>query len=321
MQLLSEAVEVYSDFLRYQSGYATTTVCGYISWLRAYQRWLGESGYPQPSLGDFSASTLTRYLHSMTRRNCRPRTVRSAFNPLRSFGDYLCKNGTLSENPAREVVLPRKDAAVRLRANEGDIEALLQAAERLPDLREAVMAKAVLSCLAYGGLRRMEVLSLHVSDVDTEAGSILIRSGKGSKSRKIFVCSECVTALKEWLSVRRADSERLWVLRDSRYLGEVGLMRLFNSVKAVAGLRAEKGLTPHCLRHAAASRLLRNGANLGAISTFLGHSQISTTEIYLHVDEEDLRRVAELTGFRKTREAPAKPDTSRKAYFLSRRSR
>ena len=112
------------------------------------------------------------------------------------------KVGALTENPAAKITLPKLDAATRLVVTDAEVSALLDACERQRTVRQIALCRAVLSSMIYGGLRRGEVYSLRVWDVNLLEKSLLVRNGKGGKSRKIYVCADAVNALREWLAVR-----------------------------------------------------------------------------------------------------------------------
>lgn len=290
----SQAITAYIAYIKFQRGLSPNTVAGYQAWLRNFESWLKENGYPEPTISDFTTPVLIRFCQSMCERQKRPRTVRSAFSPLQSLGTFLVEQGVLSENPASKVKLPKKDAAIRQLVTDQEVVRLLDACERQRATKEVVLSRALLSVLIYGGLRRQELLDLYLTDVSLDDGGILVRCGKGSKSRKVFVHKDCVAALKEWIAIRPENIDGyLWSYNNARRISENKLKTTVETVKAIAGLR-ETRITPHALRHNCASRLMANGANLGAISNFLGHSNLSTTQIYLHVNEEQLKGIAEL---------------------------
>jgi site-specific recombinase XerD len=304
---LCQAVETYLAHIRHNLGHSPRTCATYASWLHNFQGWLADEGYDAPTAADFNTLTLNRYLHSHSQAGKRPRTIHSIFNPLRGLGVYLTETGILPDNPALAVKLPKKDAAIRRVVTREEVIALLDACERQADEHDAALARALVHVCVYGGLRRQELLDLKTGDIGLEDGSILVRSGKGGKSRKVFVCTQCVAALREWLAFRARIPERkgecrgkaiahdwLWAWNWQRRLGALGAADILATVKAIAGLKAHKDITFHSLRHFAATNLMRNGADLRSVQSFLGHSSIAVTSAYLHTDEERLRQVAQL---------------------------
>jgi len=303
---LYRAIEDYLLFIRHEQGVSSATFKGYRAQLRHFHRWLIENGYPNPGITDYTTPVLRRFLHYLAGKELRPRTIRSYFHPLTGLGRFLMANSLLTENPAKGLTLPKNDAAQRLTVSDEEIRQLLIACERQRHPRRIALCRAVLAVLVYGGLRRQELCDLRVTDADMQEKSLLVRCGKGSKSRKVFLCDDAVTALKEWIALRpKAKHDYLFAYDVNRRLCHKGLYTLIEDVKAIAGFAGRENIKPHSLRHAAATRLLRNGADIRSIQAFLGHTQLSTTAIYLHTDEERLRDVRSLTSL-----SPLTPGTS-----------
>lgn len=308
---LVQAINGFHDYIRLERRLAKTTVSGYNSWIKVFVQWLRNNGYPSPTLSTFNPMVLKRYLQYQSEQGKRPRSMRSLFAPLRSFGNWLVDNEYLPDNPVRKVILPKMDAAKRDLVSDSEVALLLDACEKQKDRKKIALSRAILSVLIYGGLRRQELLDLSIGDVNIHDGGILVRAGKGSKSRKIYVCQDCREALGEWLAIRpESDCLSLWVHGPKRPIHENGLVSLIETVKAIAGLKDNSAITPHALRHNCATRLLRNGADLGQISAFLGHSSLLTTQMYLHTSEEDLRDIASLTAMQPPISSDSVRDTS-----------
>jgi site-specific recombinase XerD len=302
----THASDAYLAYIKYQRCLSKTTVQGYTSYLHYFQTWLTENGYPDPSIDCFTTPVVPRFVQWMCASGLRPRTVLSACNPIRGLGLYLVEHGVITENPLDRVTMPKKDAAVRRVVTDDEVAKLFEACDRQRSDKDIALSRAVLSVLAYGGLRRQELLDLCVADLNLEEGSILVRRGKGNKSRKLFVCRECRDALLEWMHFRGMECQHdyVWAHDRSRRISEERLRDILETLKAIAGLKHHKDIVPHSLRHNCATRLMSNGANLGAISSFLGHTSLNTTQIYLHVNEEQLRGIAELGSLGERRTTP-----------------
>ena len=315
---LKEAIAEYAERIQHERRLARTTCKHYLSWLRGFLLWLADNGYPEPTLDDLTHSLLRRYQMHKAKQGCRPRTIHAAFHAIRGLCVYLVEQNHLTENPCHNLKMPKKDAAVRHVLTDANVEALFRACERQRTVRLVTLSRAVLATLAHGGLRRAELCDLRVDDVNLAEGSILIRSGKGSKARRIFVCKTAIQALREWLTLRRAEweetcekaerpkSERefaegwLFMFDRARRLHFNGIRTLFETLAASADLSDNPAVKPHSLRHWAATNFLRNGARLRDVQEFLGHSSIAVTERYLHSGEEQLRQAAELTALKPT---------------------
>ncbi len=234
---LSDYCADYVAYLRHEQRAAKTTLTCYQCGLNGFLRWMQANGYDKPSLFDFNANTLRRYLHFLSGQGLRPRTLRGRFHPLRGLGSFLVAHGTLKANPAATIVLPRKDPAIRLTVSEEEVRRLLEACQRIHPPQRAALCHAMLATLIFAGTRRQETLDLKVGDIDTEEGFLLVRHGKGDKPRKIYLPDEAVAAIKEWLCLRPSSAlPWLFLLDKGRRVGQDGLANIVEEVKAVAGL-------------------------------------------------------------------------------------
>lgn len=231
-------------------------------------------------------------------RSTRARRL-SAIKQLYRFG---FEEGWREDNPAIQIAGPGKDKRLPKTLTIEDVERLLQSAETLGKSRqERIRATCLMQVLYATGLRVTELVSLPVAAVRGDPQLILVR-GKGGKERMVPLSTPARVAVTDWLEVRDAAEElaRKKGKAASPFLfpsrGKAGHLTrhwFFNLIKALA---VDAGLdpadvTPHTLRHAFATHLLQNGADLRAIQTLLGHADVATTEIYTHVLEERLREL------------------------------
>ena len=164
--VLSEAIEDYGQFIRHELGHAKTTYHAYVSWQRNFARWLTANGHPDPLVTEISPDLVRSHSYGMSSRDLRPRTVRGALHALRAPFAWLCEKEAITTNPAKEVRLPKKDAAQRLLVTDEDLAKLLVAAGRQPTDFRCVRDRAVLSVLIFCRLRRQEFLGLEVGSVN-----------------------------------------------------------------------------------------------------------------------------------------------------------
>jgi site-specific recombinase XerD len=298
---LNDAIADYLRYAKIERNLTPKTMEPYQSWLRHYHNWLQANGYAQPTLQDFNALTLRQfYYYCREERNHRPRTVRGAFAPLRALGEFLVLHKAIVTNPTLEITLPKKDAAERIVVTDAQVMQMWNACERIYPPKRAALIQGVLSCFVYAGLRSFECLALrmHDTDITQEGGNcLLIRHGKGEKSRRVFLPEPGVAAIRAWIAARgQTEQEWLWAYSANRHLGENGLCAMMEELRTVAGLREESFIGAHSIRHNFATRLLRGGANIRDVQTALGHSQLTTTAMYLHADEERLRSIAHLSA-------------------------
>jgi site-specific recombinase XerD len=323
--VLSEAIRDYGLYCRHEAGHTKNTFRCYQHRQRNFLGWLAEQGHPDPDIHEVTAALVRRYSYSLSARKLRPRTIRAALHALRALFAYLVQMGALSEAPTREVALPKKDAALRLLVTDEDLVQLLEAAGRQHSDFRCVRDRAILAVFIYCGLRRQELLDLTVSPVNLADRSLLVQQGKGQKSRVVPLCEEAVPPLRKWLAMRdqlHCRHDRLFAGLGRRPLGERTLTALIEEIKAIAGMKGDPRVKPHSIRHAAATRLMRNGADIRSIQAWLGHAALQTTAIYLHTDEHQVRKIADLGGPRPPDPgaAPQAEPTKRNDYFRLRRS-
>jgi integrase/recombinase XerD len=325
---LSVALEDYGTSARHDLKHAQSTYYNYSGRLMQLSRWLAENGMPDPELHDISHETLRRYYLSVINQGVRPRTQRSHLHAIKSVFGYYHKNGAMPDDPSANLVYPRMDSAQRKLISDQELQLLLEATGRQASDYRCVRDRAIIAAFVFCALRRQDVLDLRPEDVNLDEKVLIVQKGKGGKSRQIPLCKEVHQALGDWIAMRQTlkikSDARLFTIPGGRSLGTYALSKIIKEVAAIAGLKGEDRIQPHSMRHAAATRMLRNGMDVQAISTWLGHGDIKTTNIYLHIEEEQLRPMAELAGFQpKAEPPPATPDVlrgSRRHLFRSKRT-
>ncbi len=305
--LFADVKQDFVYYLEHERGLTKQSLRTYRSWLLYFDRFC-ESVSTGPLLEDrLSVPLLRRYLYWMSGKGLRPRSVRGAFSPLRALGEFCIDNGLLTTNPALALKLPKKDAAQRLLVSAAELQALLAAVERQREPRRLALSRAILSTLIFCGVRFSELMDIKVGHVSVTERTLLIASGKGNKSRLLYPPPECLNALSEWLAVRAkmgCKHDWLFAYDRNRRIGEIGVREMLEDVKAIAGLQGHDNIKPHSIRHAFATRLMKNGADIKSIQSALGHSEATTTLIYLHASEQPAQVMAELASL-KPKEAPA----------------
>lgn len=147
--LFSEASEDYVRSLRHERGASPATAVCYVSWLHRFEKWLGEKGYTRSTkpatLEHFTPIILRRYQIELSEGGYRPRTIRSAFHPLRGLGVFLVEHLLMERSPAHELSLPKKDAAQRFVVSDADLQKLLQTTDLQRDKVQAAYERALLS--------------------------------------------------------------------------------------------------------------------------------------------------------------------------------
>lgn len=151
---------------------------------------------------------------------------------------------------------------------------------------------AIVSVLAYTGIRLSELCALNTGDLDLQEGTLFVRSGKGDKDRMVMMSDSCIDSLKEYLRERASSkpgSNALFISRVNKRIDPSSVQRLVRRLSVEAEI--EKHVTPHVLRHTFATTILRNGGDIRFIQKLLGHSSVATTEVYTHIDDGTMKKM------------------------------
>lgn len=309
--LLREAIEDYLLYLQHERSATPATLRTYRPSLRRFLEWAKANGQPQPTIHDITTAFARRYLYHLSELGLRPRSRLRYWLPLRSLFRMLVEQGGLKENPLEHIALPKKDPAQRLLVTDEELLLVLEAAGRQRCAWRAARDQAVLAVLIFTGLRRAEVINLRVGDIRLEEGTLHVTHGKGDKARTVPLCPEAREYLGRWLALRpRVDNDYLFVTDEVRRMAENGLRALLEKAKTTAGLAGAENIKPHSIRHAAATRLMQNGADLRSVMGWLGHSHLQTTAIYLHTDAQRLQSIAHCASIQRT-QPESQPETDR----------
>lgn len=271
--------------------------------IEAYRRDLNEFAlYLGCELLSASAEDLMSYRERFEAQRRAPSTIARKIVTLRQFFKFCVQEGWLENNPTHRFTLPKNARKLPRIVSKDDVLQLLQHAAQgqTPDHRR----RWTLLELLYGaGLRASELVSLRVSNLSVEEGQLMpfVRVvGKGGRERCVPVNQTCLIAIQEYLKIRDYYCPRQagfvpWLFPSSSKSGHLTRQRLGQILKQAAidaGLNPST-LSPHVIRHAFATHLLENGAHLLAIQKMLGHADISTTQIYTHVQMGHLKHLLE----------------------------
>jgi integrase/recombinase XerC len=269
--------------------------------LRNYQQALLEfkAGHPDTSWWALRPADFKAYLYRLAReQKLGPSTVRLRFAALRTFYKDAVREGKIDSNPASGLALPKLARRLPVFLNRAQIVELLEAPRKLwekkrrdprltvpwPVLRDT----AWLELFYSAGLRLSELVKLKRRDVDLREGSARVL-GKGRKERLCPIGGPAVRAIQAYLDACPLEGEALFLSGRERPLNGRTIQLALKRYLAFAGLDA--GLSPHKLRHSFATHLLDEGADLRSVQELLGHSQVTTTQIYTSVSVERLKRV------------------------------
>jgi integrase/recombinase XerD len=292
MSALEPALDVFLSHARIEKGLAANSVDAYGRDLRRYVAHLdalGVGSWESVGRGDVQA-----HLAELVRLGLSPRSQARALSAIRSLHARLVAEKLAPLDPTDEIDAPRPGRRLPQLLSRDEIEALLEA----PDPRRAAgrRDRAMLELLYATGLRVSELVGLALNDVDLESRMLLAR-GKGSKERVVPVGAPAAEALKAYLFgardvlLRGRRSKDLFVTPRGGRMTRQGFSKLLARHARTAGIR--RRVSPHKLRHSFATHLLEGGADLRAVQAMLGHADVSTTQIYTHVDGTHVRKLYE----------------------------
>jgi integrase/recombinase XerC len=251
--------------------------------------------------GEVDAAAVRSFLASLTRDGLAKSSQARMLSSVRSLFRFACREGTLEANPAQTVRTPKIPKTLPRHLRPGEVENLLEApagAEDVWDERLTLRDQAILELLYAAGLRVSELVSLDWQAIDLP-GRVLRVRGKGNKERMVPFGRPAAEALRQWLAVwesvraKAADvgteSEPVFLNRFGGRLGDRSVRNILD--RWVDKASVARGVHPHTLRHTFATHLLEAGADLRTIQELLGHSSLSTTQKYTHLDVERLLSV------------------------------
>jgi integrase/recombinase XerD len=289
-------IALYLDMLAAERGAGKNTLAAYGRDLADFSAYLKRA---RSSIAKASTAELRAYLGELSRQGLRVATVARRLSAIRQLYRFLYAEGCRADDPAAVLEGPKRERALPKTLTLAEVDHLLRVAGKSdPAAPLALQLRAArLACLVemlYAtGLRVSELVALPMSAARQDGRVIVVR-GKGNKERLVPLNDAAKRAMLAYLNLvaeSGASAGSKWLFPsfgESGHLTRQHLARELKVLAAAAGLRAAQ-VSPHVLRHAFASHLLHNGADLRVVQTLLGHADISTTQIYTHVLEERLK--------------------------------
>lgn len=288
---LHPSIEEFLAHLALERGSSRNTLDSYGRDLRRYQSLLASRGIRDPAKA--AREDIAAYVASQQERGLAPASVERAVAAVKSLHRFLVREGLATTQPAAQVPLPKVPLRLPDHISIDDIERLLEQA--FPETPAGSRDRAILEVLYGCGVRVSELLGLDLDDIDRERGVLRVR-GKGDKDRVVPVAGAASRTLERYIvharpylrakkSTLRADPDAVFLNARGGRLTRQTVFSIVRRYGRMVGLE----LHPHTLRHSFATHLLEGGADLRALQEMLGHADISTTQIYTHVDISHLR--------------------------------
>ncbi len=280
-------IEQFTDALWMERGLSSNTLTAYRNDLSGLAGWLQKQG---KTLVVAQRQDLLAYLSERVGDGAKPRTTARLVSSMRRFYRYLIREGQLHEDPSVRIDTPRIGRPLPDSLSETEVETLLDAPDESDTL--GIRDRAMLELLYACGLRVSELVSMTTDQANLTQGVVRL-IGKGNKERLVPLGEEAVDWLQYYLDESRPDlaadavSKQLFITRRGKGMTRQAFWYRIRHYAVKSGIN--KPLSPHTLRHAFATHLLNHGADLRVVQMLLGHSDLSTTQIYTHVARERLK--------------------------------
>lgn len=286
-----KTIDRFLDAIWMERGLSANTLAAYRADILCLSRWLEEQGV---ILSATKRSDLLAFLAWRAESGARPRSTARQLSSFRRFFRYLVREGEIDEDPTARIAMPKVGRALPQSMTEEEVEALLGA----PDVTDPLghRDRAMLEVLYATGLRVSELISLRIAQINLNQGVVRV-VGKGDKERLIPLGEESQRWLQEFIAGPRMEillerqTDSVFPTRRGSCMTRQAFWHIIRRYAKKSGFGRK--LSPHTLRHAFATHLLNHGADLRVVQMLLGHSDLSTTQIYTHVARE---RIKELHG-------------------------
>ena len=283
----AKTIDSFLSALWLEFGLSDNTLSAYGSDLKQFDKWLEAKELFNVEQQDINQFFVYRKQQGMSKRS-----VARILSSLKRFYGYLLREGLIQSDPCELIDAPRLAPALPESLSENDVESLLQAPEIVSAL--GFRDRAMLELLYATGLRVSELVELNFQQVNFRQGCLRV-VGKGEKERLVPVGEEAMDWLERYLNQARPmilgarQSDYLFVTNRGSSMTRQAFWHIIKRYAKQAGI--DKHLSPHTLRHAFATHLLNHGADLRVVQLLLGHSDLSTTQIYTHIAQQRLKEL------------------------------
>ena len=275
----------FFTFLYVEKGLSKNTIEAYSNDLNNFLSWLNKLDIQDYK--NISEALINEYVAYLFKNGLKSSSVNRKISSLKSFYLFLIKKKVISSSPLSEIITPKKEQYLPSSMSEDEVERLLQSPNIELDIE--TRDKAMIEMLYATGMRISELINLKITDIDIER-SVLKVLGKGSKERLIPFGEKASDSLSYYLKKRKKSlAKEVFISNRGKKMTRTGFwqrIKIYLSREAL-----QDSISPHTLRHAFATHLLNRGADLRSVQLLLGHSDLSTTQIYTHIAKQRLGEV------------------------------
>ena len=285
---MEKQLKLFFEFLENDKKLSDNTLQSYKRDLKQFKAYLDEN---DKTYNKLTQKDINDYINHLQDIGKKPSTISRCIASIRSFYQFELKNRKVKVDPTDTIQSPKIEKRVPSVLTSKEVALLLDQPKDV-DLK-GIRDKAMLEFAYATGMRVTEIISLNIDDVNIEEGYVVCKNG--NKQRNIPLGTMALKALKEYIEnareilIKNEKEKALFVNINGKRLTRQGFWKIIKYYKEQAHIT--KDITPHVLRHSFATHLLQNGADLKAIQTMLGHSDISSTQVYMQFQDEGLKNI------------------------------
>jgi len=277
-------VREFLSYIQVEKGLSANTLQSYARDIAKLQSWAEKNS---KSIEDLERKDLREWISRMSRDGLAPSSVSRSVSAARSFYRFLMLDGHIKRHPAEDINTPQRHSYLPRFLTEEEIDSLMATPDVATD--EGVRDRALLELMYATGVRVSEAVGLRTSDVDIHSGLVACH-GKGNKQRRVPIGKSAIHWLQQYSRLRKqlgSEAKPHLFLHRGRALTRQDAWAIIKKHAAKAGV---PDISPHTLRHSFATHLLQHGADSRSVQALLGHSDISTTQIYTHITDMHMRK-------------------------------
>ena len=275
----------FLDHLYIEKGLSQNTVKAYETDISAFINWIKEN--TKLKLKDIKEENINKYISYLFELNLKSSSVNRKISSIKSLYMFLVKKNILKNSPINEVISPKQEKYLPFSMSEDEVDKLLNSPKTSNKIEKR--DKAMIEMLYATGMRISELVNLKITDIDTQRCVVKVL-GKGSKERLIPFGEAALESLNAYLSDREESTSKEIFLSNRRT--KISRIAFWHRIKLyLSRENLKNSISPHTLRHAFATHLLNRGADLRSVQLLLGHSDLSTTQIYTHIAKQRLSDV------------------------------